>query len=295
MSPLTIVIIVVIIVLIFMILRYYLTDNFTLQSSVASGKTSSTIEASSLATGDGNAPATNFTYSFWFYINDWNYRYGHKKVLFGRMASKAPGGGTPTPDASGNNSVQSCAQAAKIASNIAGSGSIENIKQLEPCPAVILGAMENNIAVALSCFSSPESQMNGSSSGSREAFGGAGGDGGNTTVHTCAVTNIPIQRWVNLIISVYGRTLDIYIDGKLVRTCLLPGIASVKNNANIFVTPMGGFDGWTSKLQYWPNSFNPQQAWNTYTQGYRSSMFGTDYQVQVSLLENGTSQGTYTI
>ena len=285
MSPLTIVIIVVIIVLIFMILRYFLTDNNTLQSSIQSGQSPSRIEASSLATDGTNAPATNFTYSFWFYINDWNYRYGHKKVLFGRMASKAPGGGIPgggndTVDASGN--AMSCAQAARLASNVAGSGSIENIKQLEPCPAVILGAMENNIAVSLSCFASPESQLH-------------SGVTSNTTVHTCAVTNIPIQRWVNLIISVYGRTLDIYIDGKLVRTCLLPGIASVKRNADIFVTPMGGFDGWTSKLQYWPNSFNPQQAWNTYTQGYRSSIFGSDYQIQVSLLENGTEQSSYTL
>ena len=72
MSPLTIVIIVVVLVLIFMILRYYLTDANTIQSSVQSGKSSSTIQASSLATDGTSAPATNFTYSHWFYINDWN-------------------------------------------------------------------------------------------------------------------------------------------------------------------------------------------------------------------------------
>jgi hypothetical protein len=283
MSPLTIVIIVVILVLIFMILRYYLTDANTIQSSVQSGQTSSTIQASSLATDGTSAPATNFTYSHWFYINDWNYRYGHKKVLFGRMASKAPAGGTPTTDASGNPST--CTQAAtgaNAASNMMGSGSIENIKQLEPCPAVILGAIENNISISLACHGSPDAQIQ---SGSSQ----------NTNVHTCTVSNIPIQRWVNLIVSVYGRSMDVYIDGKLVRTCLLPGIAAVKSNANIIVTPMGGFDGWTAKLQYWPNSFNPQQAWNVYTQGYRSSVFGSDYQIQVSLLENGSTQSTYTV
>ena len=283
MSPLTIVIIVVVLVLIFMILRYYLTDANTIQSSVQSGQTSSTIQASSLATDGTSAPATNFTYSHWFYINDWNYRYGHKKVLFGRMASKAPGGGMASTDASGNPS--NCAQAAagmNAASNVMGSGSIENIKQLEPCPAVILGAIESNISISLACHGSPDAQIQ---SGSSQ----------NTNVHTCTVSNIPIQRWVNLIVSVYGRSMDVYIDGKLVRTCLLPGIAAVKNNANIFVTPMGGFDGWTAKLQYWPNSFNPQQAWNVYTQGYRSSVFGSDYQIQVSLLENGSTQSTYTV
>jgi hypothetical protein len=90
--------------------------------------------------------------------------------------------------------------------------------------------------------------------------------------------------------------MDLYIDGKLVRTCLLPGVASVNNNANIYVTPAGGFDGWTAKLQYYPDSLNPQQAWNIYTQGYSNwmSMFSS-YQVQISLVENGVVQSTTTI
>ena len=86
-----------------------------------------------------------------------------------------------------------------------------------------------------------------------------------------------------------------YIDGKLVRTCLLPGTAQVNSDSNLYVTPKGGFDGWTAKLQYYPNSLNPQEVWNIYTQGYSSglSMFGT-YQVQIALMENGNEQGSIT-
>jgi hypothetical protein len=111
------------------------------------------------------------------------------------------------------------------------------------------------------------------------------------------VSNVPIQKWVNLVVSVYGRSMDVYIDGKLVRTCLLPGVASVNNNSNIYVTPNGGFDGWTSKIQYYPNSINPQEAWNIYSQGYSSglsNLFGS-YQIQVALVENGTTQSSVTI
>ena len=122
--------------------------------------------------------------------------------------------------------------------------------------------------------------------------------GGKTVIHKCGISNIPIQKWVNLIISVYGRTMDLYIDGKLVRTCLLPGVASVNNNANIYVTPKGGFDGWTSKIQYYPDSLNPQDAWNIYIKGYSgnflSNLFGS-YQVEISLIENGTTQNSVTI
>jgi len=253
MSALSVVITIVIVVLVLMLLRYLFTDPSTLQT-MQDGKTSTTISASSLATNGANVPSSNFSYSIWFYINNWNYRYGEQKVIFGRM-------GTPSAT---------------------GSGSIQGVNGLDPCPAVVLGAVENNVSVSLGCY--PGANQTPTT------------PGGKTVVHTCSVANVPIQKWVNLIVSVYGRSMDLYIDGKLVRTCLLPGVASVNNASNIYVTPMGGFDGWTSKLQYFPNSMNPQEAWNIYTKGYSSwsSMFST-YQVQVSLVENGQPQSTVTI
>jgi hypothetical protein len=253
MSALSIVITVVVIVLIFMLLRYIFSDPYTLQN-IQSGQTTSTISASSLATNGSNTPSSNFAYSVWFYVNDWNYRYGEPKVIFGRMGAS-----------SGSNQ-----------------GSVPGVSGLDPCPAVVLGAIENNISVSLGCYPGADQEPT--------------TPGGNTVVHTCTVANVPIQRWVNLVLSVYGRTMDLYIDGKLVRTCLLPGVASVNNNANIYVTPAGGFNGWTSKLQYYPNSLNPQEVWNIYTQGYSSwsSMFNA-YQVQISLIENGTTQSSVTI
>jgi hypothetical protein len=253
MSALSIVITIVVIVLILMILKYIFADPYTLQN-LQTAQTSSTIDATSLASNGSGVPANNFAYSVWFYVNDWNYRYGEPKVIFGRMGAKS---GTD-------------------------SGSISGISGLDPCPAVVLGAVENNVAISLGCYPGVDQEPSTT--------------GGNTVVHTCNVANIPIQKWVNLILSVYGRTMDIYIDGKLVRTCLLPGIASVNNNANIHVTPAGGFDGWTSKLQYYPNPLNPQDAWNIYVQGYSSwsSMFNA-YQLQISLVENGTTQSTVTI
>jgi hypothetical protein len=253
MSLLSFVITIAIIVLILMYLRYLYSDPYTLQS-IQSGKTSSVIEATSLATNGSSVPSSNFAYSVWFYINNWNYRYGEDKVIFGRM------GGVSDK----------------------GKGSVKGINGLDPCPAVVLGAVENNISISLGCYPGADQQPT--------------MPGGNTVVHTCSVANVPIQKWVNLVVSVYGRSMDVYIDGKLVRTCLLPGVVSVNNNSNIYVTPSGGFEGWTSKLQYYPNSLNPQEVWNNYTMGYSngSNMFSS-YELQLSLVENGTTQSTVTI
>ena len=253
MSALSIVITIVVIVLVLMLLRYIFSDPYTLQN-MQDGKTTSTISASSLATNGSDVPSSNFAYSIWFYINDWNYRYGEPKVVFGRMGAK-----------SGN-----------------GKGSVSGISGLDPCPAVVLDAVENNLSVSLGCYPGIDQQPT--------------TPGGNTVVHTCTVANVPIQKWVNLVVSVYGRTMDIYIDGKLVRTCLLPGVASINNNADVYVTPSGGFSGWTSRLQYFPSSLNPQEVWNIYSKGYSNflSMFNA-YQVQISLVENGTTQSSITI
>lgn len=258
MSVFGIIITVLVIVLVIMLLRYLLFDPYTL-NNMASGTTMTTINSSDLATNGTNVPSNNFAYSVWFYVNDWNYRYGNKKVIFGRMTSGSSATDNSIPDISGK----------------------------DPCPVVYLGEIENSVSVAISCYPGLNQRPTTS--------------GGKSVMHTCTVNNVPIQRWVNLVISVYGRTLDVYIDGKLVRTCLLPGIANINSSSNVYISPSGGFNGWTSRFQYYPDSLNPQEVYNIYARGFSRNTLGglfnfyNPYQVQVSLLENGTTTGTLTI
>ena len=237
-----ILLIVIIIVLLYLVIGYIKKDVSTL-SGLTSGQTMQKIEATSLASSSSSGSTSNFSYSIWFFIDDWNYRYGEPKVIFGRMTT---------------------GQSDK-----------------EPCPSVVLGPVQNNIIVSLAVYPGLDEQPE---------------DGTYFIVHNCAIANVPIQRWTNLFISVYGRALDIYLDGKLVRTCVLPGVAKIDANAPVYVTPMGGFSGWTAKFQYYPDSLNPQQAWNIYSQGYSNwlSMFNS-YQLQIALVENGTTQSSITI
>jgi hypothetical protein len=239
-----------ILLIIFLLILFYILISYLVKSkqlsTLTNGQTMIKIDPSSLD-GSSTTSPSNFTYSVWFYINDWNYRYGEPKVIFGRMGNISK----PTQ------------------------GSVDGINGLDPCPAVVLGAIENNIMVSLACFPGSSSETSTSST--------------TTIVHNCNISNVPIQKWVNLLISVYGRTLDIYIDGKLVKTCLLPGVANVNPNAPIYLTPQGGFSGWTSKLQYFNRATNPQEAWNIYVKGYGSSwlsnIFG-QYKIKVSIIKN---------
>jgi hypothetical protein len=239
-----IILFVIIVVLLIIVYRYISTDINTL-TGLISAQTMQQIEPTSLASSYSAGNTSNYSYSIWFFIDDWNYRYGEPKVIFGRMTT--------------------------------GTG------KKEPCPSVTLGPVQNNIIVSLAVYPGLDEEPT---------------DGSNFIVHNCAISNVPIQRWCNLLISVYGRTLDIYLDGKLVRTCVLPGVAKIDSSAPVYVTPMGGFSGWTSKFQYWSDSSDPQKAYNIYKKGYGGSLLGNifgKYTVKLSLMQGDNENSSFTI
>jgi len=140
----------------------------------------------------------------------------------------------------------------------------------DPSPKISLGATQNNLTIQQACVVS----------------------GNSIAIHKCEVKNIPIQKWVNLLISVNGRSLDVYIDGKLVRTCVLPG--QIKNDGAekpIEITPAGkGFHGWTSNFKYWNTSTNPSEAHKIYKAGYGGSVLGNlfnKYRLKVAFVKDG--------
>jgi len=157
-------------------------------------------------------------------------------------------------------------------------------KDLLPSPSIILGAIENNLKIETTVY--PSSTTHDSSEHDSLAP--------DSSTHTCNVDNIPIQKWVNVIVSLNGRTLDVYIDGKLVRTCVLPGVAKIANDAPVYVTPLGGFSGYTSNVNYYANSLNPQEAYNIYRAGY-GGMDDFPYQVKIEYLKDGQEQGSLTL
>ena len=240
MNPIIAVILIICVVLLIVyLIRYTMGNSYTLQEGVRNARDMSTFAASSLATMGSDAPASNFAYSVWFYVNDWNYRYGESKVLFGRMGSTSA---TP-PNL-------------KDGMGVAGS---------DPCPLVQFNSNANDLEIYMSTYATDD-----------------------TSPFKCAVSNIPIQRWVNLSISVYGRTLDVYLNGKLVKTCVMPGIAKINNTTDLSLTPGRGFEGWTSKFAFYPMPMNPQDAYDIYAKGPTGALSGLSaYQVQLALLNNG--------
>jgi hypothetical protein len=235
----TILIVIAILVVLYIVINYFFTKSTTL-TTMKDGKKKQIIDAGDLP---NNNNTSNYTYSTWFYVDDWNYRFGEPKVLLGRLD-----------------------------------------QDKQPSPSIVLGAMENDITISVSCYP-------------QETSAGATNDN-SSIVHKCVVRNFPLQSWVNLTISLYGRTLDVYIDGKLVRTCVLPGVAKVNPDSNIQVTPNGGFSGLTANFEYIDSATNPQEAYNIYKAGFGGSMLGNifnKYRVKVSFLEDNQEKGSFEV
>ena len=208
--------------------------------SMSSGTIAHSISADDLPE---NTQAGNYTYSMWFYVHDWNKKYGSPKTILKR-----------------------------------GENDNESIK-------VSLGETENNITVRIKHFAvgcEPTDSNCDSSSG--EGY------------HETTVQNIPLQKWVNLTISTFGKSLDIYLNGKLYKTDVLTNLPKPDVLGNIMITPDGGFSGWTTNFLYTPSPTNPQQAYNIYKKGYGCSMLGNlfnKYRLRVQVLADNEVTGGF--
>jgi hypothetical protein len=115
-------------------------------------------------------------------------------------------------------------------------------------------------------------------------------EGTKPVTHTCTLENVPLQAWTNIIMTLNGRALDLYMDGKLVRTCVLPGVPHILPGANLQLTPGGGFYGYTGNLQYINKAVNPRDAWAIYREGYGGSNWFSNilnkYRIKLAFMED---------
>ncbi len=89
-------------------------------------------------------------------------------------------------------------------------------------------------------------------------------------VESCDINNIPLMKWVHIAYVLNNRTVDVYINGKLERSCALKGIPKgLDSSKNLFVTygKPAGFDGKIGKTQYFTKALQPNEVASMYTQG----------------------------
>lgn len=86
---------------------------------------------------------------------------------------------------------------------------------------------------------------------------------------SCDVMDIDLQRWFNLTISVNGRIVDVYIDGKLTRSCVLSDLPIASQDQNQAITLGGplGFSGYFGTTQFSGSALSPDRIYSLYQAG----------------------------
>lgn len=127
-------------------------------------------------------------------------------------------------------------------------------------PSVSLHPTDNSLRVTVSVF--PDDS--GGSSKTQPAP--AGHSGATDDVFVCEVPNLPLQDWFSVSMTVFGRNLDIYIDGKLVKSCFLPGIPKPASG-DITMAGNGGFSGSLCNFNHYSRMLTPADASAFYSAG----------------------------
>jgi len=89
----------------------------------------------------------------------------------------------------------------------------------------------------------------------------------NTLESPCDVNDVPLQRWSCVTIVSSGRTLDVYMNGKLSRSCILDSILQVPVGNNPCYLSLGEFGGRYASVQMWNQQLTPDVIYGIYMMG----------------------------
>jgi hypothetical protein len=84
----------------------------------------------------------------------------------------------------------------------------------------------------------------------------------------CDINSVDLQKWVQLTVVLNNKICDVYIDGKMARSCILPSFFRVdKSNTKMSICDYNGFGGYVSNTSAYNYALNPEQIWRLYMTG----------------------------
>ena len=85
------------------------------------------------------------------------------------------------------------------------------------------------------------------------------------------VRDVELQKWVMLTFCLNNKILDIYMDGKLARSVVLPAMYKVGGAATdglyLNAAAYGGFGGFLGNIKMANYALNPEEVWRLYMSG----------------------------
>lgn len=154
-----------------------------------------------------------FTWSFWMYIDDLDYRRGELKNVF--------------------------VKGDDLYDNISEENSnTEN--HIMNSPGVYLTPFDNKLLFVFNTF--------------------------DTVMETFEVDNVPLNKWINVVIRCESKTIDVFVNSSFSRRYVLSSLPR-QNYNNVHIGKHGGFAGFVSDLRYFNYAIGTRELNNTYRKG----------------------------
>lgn len=193
-----------------------------------------------------------YSVSFWMYVNDWNYRFNQAKDVLSIANTRTPNGIVTL-------GLQLDAKDGRL--------------------HVLTSSVNNGTMASPTNASSqaPISQGTLTARAFDSMFNTQAGMGSNVS-NDCAVGPVDLQRWVHVVVALNGKTVDVYMNGKLARSCILPSIFKVDSQGyTVNVAGHSGFGGFISGVAASDYAMNPEQVYRTYQAGPLGDIGLLDY------------------
>lgn len=120
-----------------------------------------------------------------------------------------------------------------------------------------------------------------------------------TSTRISITDNFPLQKWVYVTISVDNSFVDMYLDGKLIKSSKLDGIHTDATEANIYLggNPASLNDIVVAKFFKWTHPLSLSDVWSEYLKGNGSSNSFykalSSYGVNINLLKDEVKTASY--
>ena len=190
-----------------------------------------------------SASGNEYNINMWIYVNDYKYRHDTDKCILFKS------------DAINNKEkINGCDD---ISQTKNGNPSIW-LKKKENTFIVVTGL--DTVLNSNSCDDSNGNKLCSDSNRDHDKY-----------VDKCEIKNFPLQRWVNVNVSLRNNVLDIFMDGSLKKSCILSGSPTL-NAGDVHVLKTGadnqtGFNGYLSKLEYTNKALSTDQIMKRYKKG----------------------------
>ena len=93
----------------------------------------------------------------------------------------------------------------------------------------------------------------------------------NSIENKIVIDDIPLNKWVNVIILCRNKEVDVYINGIITKSANLHGVPK-QNYGDVYVAMNGGFNGYISNLWYYNNALGVLSIQELVKKGPNTSM-----------------------